>query len=96
MEEKCKKEEEIKLQQQKQVHMNEVKELESHIEEQIKQTEAAKEETDRIIEMKEKVENKLKNTLASFQKFIDTTKGFNEGQADFMLLDPLKDSLEES
>ena len=96
MEEKCKKEEELKLQQQKDVHEKEVKELESRIEEQIKLTEAAKKETEGIIEMKGKVEEKLKNTLAAFQNFIDTTKGFNKGQADFMLLDPLKDLLEES
>ena len=94
MAEKCKKEEEVKLQQQKEVHKKEVKILETHLEEQIKVTEGANEETERIIELKGKVEEKLKNTLAAFQNFIDTTKGFNKGQADFLLLDPLKDALE--
>lgn len=94
MAEKCKKEEEVKLQQQKEVHEKEVKILETRIEEQIKVTEGANEETERIIELKGKVEEKLKNTLAAFQNFIDTTKGFNKGQADFLLLDPLKDALE--
>ena len=96
MQEKCKKEEEEKLQQQKEVHLKEVKELESRIEEQVKLTEAAKDDTERILEMKGTVEEKLRNTLTSFQNFIDTTKGFNKGQSDFMLLDPLKDLLEES
>ena len=94
MAEKCKKEEEVKLQQQKEVHEKEVKILETRIEEQIKVTEGANEETERIIELKGKVEEKLKNTLAAFQNFIDTTRGFNKGQADFLLLDPLKDALE--
>lgn len=96
MQEKCKKEEEEKLQQQKEVHLKEVKELESRIEEQVKLTEAAKDDTERILEMKGTVEEKLRNTLTSFQNFIDTTKGFNKGQSDFMLLDPLKDLLEDS
>ena len=96
MQEKCKKKEEEKLQQQKEVHLKEVKELESHIEEQVKLTEAAKDDTERILEMKGTVEEKLRNTLTSFQNFIDTTKGFNKGQSDFMLLDPLKDLLEDS
>ena len=96
MQEKCKKKEEEKLQQQKEVHLKEVKELESRIEEQVKLTEAAKDDTERILEMKGTVEGKLRNTLTSFQNFIDTTKGFNKGQSDFMLLDPLKDLLEDS
>ena len=96
MQEKCKKKEEEKLQQQKEVHLKEVKELESRIEEQVKLTEAAKDDTERILEMKGTVEEKLRNTLTSFQNFIDTTKGFNKGQSDFMLLDPLKDLLEDS
>ena len=94
MAEKCKKEEEVKLQQQKEIHEKEVKILETRIEEQIKVTEGANKETERIIELKGKEEEKLKNTLAAFQNFIDTTKGFNKGQADFLLLDPLKDALE--
>lgn len=96
MEEKCKKEEDTKLLQQKEVHEKEVKELEDRIEEQIQLKVAAEEETERIKEMKGKVEEKLKNTLTAFQNFIDTTKGFNKGQADFLLLDPLKDVLEQS
>lgn len=91
MEEKCKKEEEKKLLQQKEAHEKEVKELESHIDEQIQQKLAAEEETERMKEMKGKVEEKLKNTLAAFQNFIDTTRGFNKGQADFLIPDPLKD-----
>lgn len=91
MEEKCKKEEQKKLLQQKDGHEKEVKELESRIDEQIQEKVAAEEETERIKEMKGKVENKLKNTVAAFQNFIDTTRGFNEGQADFLILDPLKD-----
>ena len=91
MEEKCRKEEQKKLQEQKEVHKMEVKELESRIEERIKQKVAAEEETERIKEMKGKVEEKLKNTLAAFQNFIDTTRGFNKGQSDFLILDPLKD-----
>lgn len=96
MKEKCKNEEEMKLQQQKEVHKREVEELEKCIEEQIRLTEAAKKETERIAELREKVEEKLKSMLASFQNFIDITKGFNKGQADFLLLDPLKDSQEDS
>ena len=96
MKENCKKEEEMKLQEQKELHEREVKELEKRIEEQIRLTEDAKEETERIAELREKVEEKLKTTLASFQNFIDTTKGFNKGQADFLLQDPLKDSQEDS
>lgn len=95
MEEKCKKEEEKKLLQQKEAHEKEVKELESRIDEQIQQKLAAEEETERMKEMKGKVEEKLKNTLAAFQNFIDTTRGFNKGQADFLIPDPLKD-VEES
>lgn len=95
MEEKCKKEEEKKLLQQKEAHEKEVKELESHIDEQIQQKLAAEEETERMKEMKGKVEEKLKNTLAAFQNFIDTTRGFNKGQADFLIPDPLRD-VEES
>ena len=91
MEEKCKKEEQKKLLQQKDGHKKEVKELESRIDEQIQQKMAAEDETERIKEMKGKVEVKLKNTVAAFQNFIDTTRGFNEGQADFLILDPLKD-----
>lgn len=94
MEEKCKKEEEKTLLQQKEVHEKEVKELESRIDEQIQLKLAAEQETERIKEMKMKVEEKLKNTLAAFQNFIDTTKGFNKGQADFLILDPLKDAEE--
>lgn len=90
MEEKCKKEEEKKLLQQKEAHEKEVKELESRIDEQIQQKLAAEEETERMKEMKGKVEEKLKNTLAAFQNFIDT-RGFNKGQADFLIPDPLKD-----
>lgn len=91
MEERCKKEEEKKLLQQKDTHEKKVKELESCIDEQIQQKVAAEEETERIKEMKGKVEDKLKNTVAAFQNFIDTTRGFNKGQADFLILDPLKD-----
>lgn len=95
MEEKCKKEEEKKLLQQKEAHEKEVKELESRIDEQIQQKLAAEEETERMKEMKGKAEEKLKNTLAAFQNFIYTTRGFNKGQADFLIPDPLKD-VEES
>ena len=91
VEEKCKKEEEKKLLQQSEAHEKKVKELESCIDEQIQQKVAAEEETQRIKEMKGKVEDKLKNTAAAFQNFIDTTRGFNKGQADFLILDPLKD-----
>ena len=91
MEEKCKKEEEKKLLQQKDAHEKEVKDLESRIDEQIQQKVAAEEEKERMREMKGKVEDKLKNTVAAFQNFIDTTRGFNKGQADFLILDPLKD-----
>ena len=91
MEEKCKKEEEKKLLQQKDAHEKEVKDLESRIDEQIQQKVAAEGEKERMREMKGKVEDKLKNTVAAFQNFIDTTRGFNKGQADFLILDPLKD-----
>ena len=68
-----------------------MKELEERIDYQVKLTEAANEETDRIHELKKKLEQKLKNTLIAFQNFIDTTKGFAKGQADFVLEDPLKE-----
>ena len=93
-EKNCKKEEEMKVKQLKEAHENEVKELEKRIDHQIKLTEAANEETERTLGLKRKVEEKLKNTVTAFQNFIDTTKGFNKGQADFILQDPLKDELE--
>lgn len=90
-EKNCKKEEEKKLKQQREAHDKNVKELEERIDHQVKLTEAANEETERIQELKRKVEQKLKNTLIAFQNFIDTTKGFAKGQADFIIEDPLKD-----
>lgn len=96
VEEKCKKEEESKLLLQKETHEKEIKKFEGRIDEQIQLKLAAEEETERIKEMKGKVEEKLKDTSTAFQNFIDTTKGFNQGQADFLILDPLKDISEET
>lgn len=96
MEEKCKKEEESKLLLQKEIHEKEIKKLEDRIDEQIQLKLAAEKETERIKEMKGKVEEKLKNTTTAFQNFIDTTKGFSKGQAEFLILDPLKDISEET
>ena len=96
MEEKCKKEEESKLLLQKEIHEKEIKKFEDRIDEQIQLKLAAEKETERIKEMRGKVEEKLKNTTTAFQNFIDTTKGFNKGQAEFLILDPLKDISEET
>lgn len=91
VEERCKQEEEQKLEQLHKSHQEHVQELEKKTEEERKKTEAVQTELDQTVLQKKKVEEKLHNLAVEFQDFVDLTKGFDKGQADFMIPDPLKD-----
>ena len=90
MEERCKKEEEEKLKQLEEKHEEHVQQLEKKTEEEREKTKVVQAELEEIIQ-KKLVEEKLHNLAIEFQNFVDLTRGFDKGQADFMIPDPLKD-----
>ena len=91
MEERCKKEEEEKLKQLEGKHEEHVQQLEKKTEEEREKTKVVQAELEEIILKKKLVEEKLHNLAIEFQNFVDLTRGFDKGQADFMIPDPLKD-----
>lgn len=94
MERKCEKESQERVNEICTKHKGEIKEMEGKIEIEKKEKKEIISEMEKMKKSKLKIEERLKIVAESFQNFIETTKGFKEGQADFLIPNVLRDVLD--
>lgn len=94
MERKCQRESEERVNEICIKHKSEIKEMEGKIETEKEEKRNIISEMEKIKESKLKIEERLKIVAESFQNFIETTKGFEGGQSDFLIPNVLRDVLD--
>lgn len=87
MQEKCQKQSDKQIQELNEKHKKEIEEMEEKIEKEKKVQKDLLVEIENEMEVKAKLSRRLKMVVNSFQSFINTTKGFEEGQSDFLIPD---------